>query len=102
MIMRIAAIAALLAAPAVAQSNCVATAEADRQLSDRHGEGVVAYGMMRSGGLMQIWTNPKTGSFSAVVTDGNISCIAASGSSFAITPLPPNLEPHDPRAESSP
>ena len=91
MIMRIAAIAALLAAPAAAQTNCGTTDEVERFLSDRHGERVVAFGLMQSGGLLQIWTNPKTGSFSAVVTDGNISCIAASGSSFAITPMPPNL-----------
>jgi len=91
MIIRIAALAALLAAPAAAQTNCLATAEADRQLSDRHGEGVVAYGMMRSGGLLQIWANPNTGTWSAVVTDGNISCLVADGTDFATIAAKPNL-----------
>ena len=91
MIVRIAALAALLATPAVAQSNCVATADADRQLSDRHGEGVVVYGMMRSGGLLQIWANPDTGTWTAVVTDGTISCLVADGTDFGAIAGKPNL-----------
>ena len=91
MILRMAALAALLATPAVAQSNCAATADAERQLRDRHGEIIVAYGMMSSGGLLQIWANPNTGTWTAIVTDGTISCLVADGTDFAAVAPRPNL-----------
>lgn len=87
----ITALAVLLASPVAAQSRCASSGEVERYLKESHGEAIVAYGMMQSGGVLQIWSNPTTGTFSAVVTDGTISCIAASGENFATVSGRPNL-----------
>lgn len=91
MIMRIAALTAFLAAPVAAQSNCRPVEEVKTFLEGRYGEVVVAYGVMDTGNLVQIWANLTTGTFTAVVTDGIVSCIAANGGGFATVPGRPNL-----------
>lgn len=91
MIVRIAALAALLAAPAAVQANCRSVEEVKAFLEGRFGEAVVAYGVMDSGNLMQIWANLSTGTFTAVVTDGVVSCITASGEDFTTVGGRPNL-----------
>ena len=91
MIMRIAALAALLAAPVAAQSNCRPVEEVKTFLEGRYGEVVVAYGVMDTGNLVQIWANLTTGTFTAVVTDGIVSCIAVNGTDFTTVGGRPNL-----------
>jgi hypothetical protein len=91
MIVRIAALAALLAAPAAAQANCRPVEEVKTFLEGRFGETVVAYGVMDTGNLVQIWANLSTGTFTAVVSDGVFSCITANGNDFAMLAEKPNL-----------
>jgi len=91
MIVRIAALAALLAVPVAAQSNCRPAEEVKTFLEGRYGEAVVAYGVMDTGNLVQIWANLTTGTFTAVVSDGVFSCITANGGDFALLDGKPNL-----------
>jgi hypothetical protein len=91
MIVRIAALTAFLAAPVAAQTNCRPVEEVETFLEGRYGEAVVAYGVMDTGNLMQIWANLTTGTFTAVVTDGIVSCIAANGTDFTTVGGRPNL-----------
>lgn len=91
MIMRIAALAVLFTAPAAAQANCRPVEEVKTFLEGRYGEVVVAYGVMDTGNLVQIWANLTTGTFTAVVTDGVFGCIAANGTDFTTVGRRPNL-----------
>jgi hypothetical protein len=91
MIMRIAALTAFLAAPAAVQANCRPVEEVKAFLEGRFGEAVVAYGVMDTGNLVQIWANLSTGTFTAVVSDGVFSCITANGGDFALLDGKPNL-----------
>lgn len=91
MIVRIAALAALLAAPVAAQSNCRPVEEVKAFLEGRYGEAVVAYGIMDTGNLVQIWANLSTGTFTAVVSNGVFSCITANGTDFTTMRGRPNL-----------
>jgi len=84
-------IVSLSAVPVLAQSECASRESAERQLQSNHGEGLVMYGVTSSGAVMQIWVNRQTGTWTAVITDGNISCIATHGADAELLPLPPNL-----------
>jgi hypothetical protein len=87
----LAVIASLLAAPVLAQSDCASRESAERQLQSNHGEGLVMYGVTSSGAVLQIWVNRQTGTWTAVITDGSISCIATHGVDAELLQLPPNL-----------
>jgi hypothetical protein len=87
----LAVIASFLAAPVLAQSECASRESAERQLQSNHGEGLVMYGVTSSGVVMQIWVNRQTGTWTAMITDGTVSCIATHGADAEFLPLPPNL-----------
>jgi len=86
MIAALAALAALLAVPAAAAPNCASAADVVSILSQRYGESVAMSGASMSGGLLQIWGNDDTGSWTATVSNGEITCIVAQGDGFTVNP----------------
>ena len=84
-----AAAVSFLAFPAFAQE-CAPAADAERFLRDTHGEEIVSYGLIPSGALMQLWASPN-GSWTIIITDGNISCVVVHGSDYAQMAAKPNL-----------
>ena len=84
--MRTLAIAAALAAfslPAFAQPQCASREQVVTILTEKFQEAPQMRGMTESGSMIEIWANPETGSWTAVVShpDGR-SCIAADGGAF--------------------
>lgn len=88
----IAALAAVIAIPAVAQENCAAFPEVASALVAKYGEGIVGQGLYQ-GTILQMWANPETGTWTIVIVrpDG-IACIPASGDNWeAVEPEPAGL-----------
>lgn len=87
----IAALAGLLiASNASAQGqNCYETLEAYRVLSENHGEFRHTSGFDNRGMLVEMWGNPETGSWTALVTHPEgMSCVVAHGSFFTVDKKP--------------
>lgn len=78
------AFAALFAMPAYAQQ-CGPREGVLAQLMARYGESRVGAGLAANGGILEIFTNPVSGSWTAAVsgTDGQM-CLVASGQSWEI------------------
>lgn len=84
-------VAASLAVPAWAQSNCGSVADVTAKLTLSYGEEVAAEGVDTRGQLVQMWGNPQTGSWTATVSNGDMMCIVAQGGGFARVAFRPNL-----------
>jgi hypothetical protein len=87
----LAALAVLFAFPAFAAPNCASTADVVSLLTQRYGEAPIARGTDDQGRLVLWWGNPETGSWTATITAGDETCIAAQGGSFERLALEPNV-----------
>lgn len=77
-----AAVAAITASTVAAQStNCGTFEEAVALLNGKYEETIVFAGIVSNQkGVLQIWMNPETGSWTLLVTDANrASCLVAAG-----------------------
>lgn len=76
-----------IAIPALAQSNCLTTEAMRQGLTEGFGEQQNGIGITPGGLLVEMWSNPKTGTWTAVITrpDGQ-SCIAANGTDWRNVP----------------
>ena len=64
------------------------------QLHARYGEVVIGQGVTFNGGVLEIFANPESGTFSAVLSMpqgmGGVSCIVSAGKDWEIfAPEPP-------------
>lgn len=78
------ALVVLTFAPVAAQANCSSREDMEAFLSDRYGEAPVSRGLASGGRtLHEMWVNPETGTWTAVLTmtDGR-ACIAMSGTDW--------------------
>lgn len=85
----IAALAACVALPAMAQENCAPRDVVTESLRSRYGESVQSMGMVANGTVLEMWANAETGTWSIMITrpDG-ISCLPASGRGFEAVDSP--------------
>jgi hypothetical protein len=59
-------------------------------LTEIWGESVHVRGLAVNGGLVEIWGNAETGTWTiTVTTPGGQSCMVASGGDFTVEPAPP-------------
>ena len=84
LIFAIAALAVSLAVPAWAQTrNCASRDVIVAALEDKYGETVLFIGMTGPDGIMEIWANTDTGSWTALISSAaGLSCVASSGDGF--------------------
>ncbi|NCM96488.1 MAG: hypothetical protein AUK60_01455 [Rhodobacteraceae bacterium CG2_30_10_405] len=87
--------AAGAALPLHAQAACTNRSALIEQLMGRHSEELSALGYQTGAQVMEIWSSPKTGTWTVLIThpDG-ISCVVASGTNWTqhiFTPLPPGV-----------
>lgn len=81
----LAALAACLAVPAWAQNNCAKRTVVLERLADRFGEVRRVVGLDARGGLVEIYGNTKTGTWTMAVTAPNgITCLVAAGRHFEV------------------
>ena len=67
-------------APAQAQIACAPRGKIVSDLTKKHGEVAAGIGLSGPHALYEIWTSPKTGSWTIVLTRPNkLSCIIATG-----------------------
>lgn len=82
----IAALAVSIALPAFAQGqNCGPRESVHERLKEGFGESIQSIGLLQNNGVMEIWANVDTGTWTVVVTapDASISCLVASGQGFS-------------------
>lgn len=101
----LAAAALLFASPAIAQQPqpsrvCLGKASAlAEQLRTQYGEALTAAGVDASGGLVQVYSNRESGSWTIAVTlAGGPTCIVSSGEGWAAERAP---EPPKPKGQVS-
>lgn len=79
----VAFILGLHAIPVLAQAQCGRHDEVATSLAREFGEAVVAQGVTSDGRLTEIWTNPKTGSWTVTTTLPNgMTCLRDAGFEF--------------------
>lgn len=88
----IAALAACVALPAWAQQNCAPREVVVEMLSGQYEERRHTISMEMRGGIVEMWANVATGTWTLTVTrpDG-LTCLVASGSNFEL--VSDRLEP---------
>ena len=88
------ALVAFAALPAHAQTQCVGRADGLAMLSERYGESRIGAGLATNGGLIEVFTNPESRSWTLTVSgpDGQI-CLVASGEAWEQYQLPPQGTP---------
>lgn len=88
-----AAILALIASPAAAQVTCLPLPVVIERLADGYGESPAVRADLADGGMVTIWANAETGSWTLTVTrpDGS-TCILGAGVGIETVAarLPPN------------
>lgn len=85
---RLAAALSLLAAPALAGTNCAPIDQVVARLTDGYGEHIVWEGITAAPLLMQVWGNADTGSWTLVILDADgVACVSAYGDDWAL-PVP--------------
>ncbi len=84
---------AATAPPAAAQS-CAPRDSIVEKLEGRYKESLTGAGLQGSAqAMIEIWTNPETGSFTVLLTDpGGLSCIVSYGSDFYAVERPVQVE----------
>ncbi len=71
---------ALSSCPAFAQSACFQREALISTLSTKYSEAPTGGGMQNQSQLIEVWTSPKSGSFTIFVTQANgVSCVVATG-----------------------
>lgn len=66
-------------------AQCGGQDEVAKALADQFGEVVQAQGITADGRLLQVWANPKTGSWTVTMsTPGGILCLVTAGERFQI------------------
>lgn len=80
----------LAAGSAAAQPMCGPTERVATRLGEQWDEWPVGRGLTSSGqSIVQIWTNPETGTWTVVeVRPNGLTCIIAAGTHWAMTPRP--------------
>ncbi len=87
------ALAVCFAMPALAQNNCAPRENVSAKLTDKYGEAPSFIGV-NSKGIITIWINQKTGTWSAVLTNpSGISCVVSVGRNGELLDLPPAGDP---------
>lgn len=79
----IAALAACMPLPALAQPQCAPREDVVALLSQQHGESVHSIAIEGQGGIVEMWANAETGTWTLTLTrpDG-ITCLVGHGHSF--------------------
>jgi hypothetical protein len=80
---------ALSSGPALAQSACFKRDILVSTLSTKYSEAPTGGGMQNQSQLIEVWTSPKSGSFTIFVTQANgVSCVVATGKHWqSMTPV---------------
>jgi hypothetical protein len=80
--------ALLVSGPAAAQQyNCGKREAIIKQLDGDYQEAPIGVGIARGGGLLEIWVNPDSGSWSLLVTvPGGATCLMSSGEDWRAAP----------------
>lgn len=76
--------AALAATPAAAQQVCVPTDQAMIELFSGYGELPRVAMLVATGNVVQVLVNPETQTWTMLITDGEQSCVVASGQGFLV------------------
>ncbi len=70
----------MLTSPALAQQQCTERDKVLKRLASKYQEVPVAMGISTAGGLVEVLTSEKTGTWTIIVTNPQgISCLVASG-----------------------
>lgn len=77
-----AALVALMAIPASGQEQCGERAAVTIWLAEEYGESLQTIGISQAG-FVETWANIATGSFTIILTQGDVSCMVAAGGGFA-------------------
>lgn len=87
------ALAVLIACPVAAQDYCFARADLEPMMLEQYGEQRVSVALDGRGWLMEVWTNPANGSWTATITtpDGQ-ACFAASGYEYQAVAIIPGVD----------
>ncbi len=71
---------AALTPPALAQSTCAPREALIKQLDGKYKETLTGGGLRNDNQVLEIWTAPETGTWTALLTSANgLSCILATG-----------------------
>lgn len=89
--LRLALVSVLIGSPAFAQMQCGGYADAVALLADRYGESLRVEGLDGAGNSVQMFANPDTGTWTALIVypDGS-ACMASSGQAFEYHSPKPN------------
>ncbi|MBK1636734.1 hypothetical protein [Rhodovulum adriaticum] len=81
-------VAAALALPIPAMADpCAPRAEALVQLAQHYGEALQATGLVGDHALVELFANPRTGSWTILATlPSGLSCVVAAGDAFGAAP----------------
>lgn len=86
--MLLAAAALLITAlPAVAQQQCGPLPVIQEHLANGYGERLVMSAEMDDGSILQIYLNDQTQTWTAIITNGQIGCLRASGTGISVLPV---------------
>lgn len=84
----LAALAACLAMPALAEPQCAPRDVLTKHLADQFGEGVVSMGVNPQA-MVEVWANLSTGTWSIMATTpAGLMCFIASGGNFEAVAAP--------------
>ncbi len=83
--------AILTATTAFAAPECASNQDVEDILTQRYGESPMVAGVDVRGMMVVWWGNPDTGSWTATVTNGDMTCIVAQGVAMQEIDLPPNV-----------
>lgn len=79
----LAAFAALIGFPALAQSNCAPRDVVAERLADGYSETRQAIGLGANGHVVEVWASDESGTWTITVTNPNgIACLVASGQAY--------------------
>ena len=81
----------LTASTAFAAPNCASNDDVEDILTQRYGEAPMIAGVDVNGMLVIWWGNEETGSWTATVTNGDVTCIVAQGEAMRELALAPNV-----------
>lgn len=84
------------ALPAAAQMVCGARGVVVGQLTEKHGETVQSYGLQHGRGVVEVFANVESGSWTIIVTNLNgKTCLMAAGDNYENIPNSENTEGED-------
>ena len=77
-----AALVAFMASPVVGQEQCGPRANLTAWLTENYSETMQSIGITQRG-FIETWANVETGSFTVILTQGDMSCMVIAGQGFA-------------------